>query len=68
VHRAAYTLWAGKIHEGFQVLHVCGNSACCNPDHLAVATAQETAALRAQHDKRAKGQSVTTFPDAHIGA
>jgi hypothetical protein len=56
----AYELWVGKIHEGFQVLHVSGNSTCCNPDHLAVVAVSENAALRTQYSR--------TLPDMEIAA
>jgi hypothetical protein len=63
-HRAAYELWVAPIPEGLQVLHVCGNSTCCNPDHLAVVAVSESAALRTRYSKRVKGQSVTPSPPA----
>jgi hypothetical protein len=65
VHRLAYELWVEQIPERLQVQHLCGNSLCCNPAHLVAGTVSENAALRTQN-KRVKGQSVTTFPDAHI--
>jgi hypothetical protein len=54
VHRVAYELWLEPIPEGLQVLHVCGNSTCCNPDHLAVVAVSENAALRTRLDAEAE--------------
>lgn len=34
VHRWAYERAYGPIPAGFEVHHLCGNSLCCNPDHL----------------------------------
>lgn len=34
IHRIAYVLANGRLHEGDHVHHTCGNRSCCNPDHL----------------------------------
>lgn len=41
-HRWAYERVYGAIPEGWEVHHLCGNSLCCNPDHL-------TAMPRSEH-------------------
>lgn len=37
-HRHAWELLRGEIPEGMMLDHICGNRACCNPDHLRVVT------------------------------
>jgi len=34
VHRVSYVLFVGSVELGQSVLHTCGNSLCCCPDHL----------------------------------
>lgn len=41
VHRAAYELARGPIPAGMTIDHLCNNTCCVNPDHLAVATYRE---------------------------
>jgi hypothetical protein len=67
VHRVAYELWVEPIPESLQVLQVCGNSTCCNPDHLAVVAVSENAALRTQYSK-SKETISDHLPNAHIDA
>src|SRR4051812_24697905 len=47
VHRVVYELIKGPIPEGMVLDHVkevCGNTACCNPDHLEPVTQRENLA------------------------
>jgi hypothetical protein len=43
VHRAAYELHVGPIHEGLTIDHLCCVKACCNPAHLEPVTNEENA-------------------------
>jgi len=45
-HRLAYEKVHGEIQDGFEVHHLCKNTRCINPDHLAAHT---LLAHRAQH-------------------
>ncbi len=52
--RVAWMLYRGPIPKGMEVIHNCpggDNKACCNPDHLLLATRKEHA-----DDTEAKGQ------------
>lgn len=40
-HRYVYTKCKGEIPKGFVVRHICHNTKCCNPDHLAVGTGRD---------------------------
>lgn len=42
VHRFAYTVARGPIPEGMVLNHSCRVRACCNPDHLAPVTNDES--------------------------
>jgi hypothetical protein len=42
-HRLAYEQFIGPIPEGMLIRHLCHNTRCCNPSHLATGTAQENA-------------------------
>jgi len=33
-HRLAYRVWVGSIPTGATVTQTCGQTLCCNPDHL----------------------------------
>lgn len=40
-HRISYELSFGQIPNGKMICHKCGNSKCCNPNHLYAGTAKE---------------------------
>ena len=49
----------GPITEGLVVQHLCGNSLCCNPDHLAVVAISENTALRTQYGRTLPEMEIT---------
>lgn len=40
-HRVAYELEVGEVPPGLVIDHLCGNRACCNPQHLEPVTQLE---------------------------
>lgn len=46
-HRLAYELSHGPIPDGLQVMHLCNNKRCCNPDHLVAGTNSENTQMAA---------------------
>ena len=46
-HRRAWELANGPIPEGMQVMHLCNNKLCCNPDHLRLGTSSENTQMAA---------------------
>jgi hypothetical protein len=50
-HRVSWMKFRGPIPAGLQVLHVCDNPGCVNPDHLFLGTDGDN-----MHDKAAKGR------------
>lgn len=51
-HVIVYTLLEGPVGRGYELDHLCGNRACCNPDHLEPVSRWENEQRKA--DKRAK--------------
>lgn len=49
-HRISYKLYKGEIPAGLTIDHLCNNTLCVNPDHLALAT---------QKDNNLRGNSAT---------
>lgn len=39
------------------IRHMCGNPACCNPEHLKLGTSQENAQDRDDHDRTHRGEA-----------
>jgi hypothetical protein len=37
-HRVAWTIANFDIPKGYQVMHLCDNPSCCNPNHLVIGT------------------------------
>ncbi len=40
-HRVVYELVHGRLSNSLEVMHLCGNSSCCNPKHLKEGTRSE---------------------------
>lgn len=56
-HRLAYELMVGAIPDGLTLDHLCGNTTCCNPDHLEPVTSEENvrrATARRTHCRRGR--------------
>jgi hypothetical protein len=47
-HRVAFALHYGRVRDGFDVHHLCGNTRCCNPAHLREVAHDEHGALRGE--------------------
>lgn len=57
-HRVAFERAKGPIPAGLVVRHTCGNTLCCNPEHLVLGTQQDNyqdAIRRGRADPRANG-------------
>lgn len=59
-HRFAYTLKVGPIPAGYDLMHLCDNTLCCNPAHLKPGTRAEN-----MQDMIAKGRGRWARGDAH---
>ncbi|WP_422696018.1 HNH endonuclease signature motif containing protein [Cupriavidus necator] len=62
-HRFSYELFVGPIPHGFQIDHLCKNTACCNPEHLEAVTPRENV-LRSQGPSAINARK-TTCPKGH---
>jgi hypothetical protein len=51
-HRLFYTLFVGEVPDELVVRHLCGNSLCNNPLHLATGTHKENQADSVKHGTR----------------
>jgi hypothetical protein len=50
-HRVSYETFVGPIPDGFQIDHLCRNTACVNPEHLQAVSPQLNAIRRAAHNQ-----------------
>lgn len=55
-HRLAFTLVKGSIPDDKLVLHECGNTLCCNPNHLYLGTHKQNAVDRDRHMRTQRGE------------
>ena len=58
LHRASYLTYKGKIEKGLEVMHVCDNPICCNPDHLKLGTHKENNDDKVSKNRQLKGSDV----------
>ena len=56
-HRLIATFAYGDPREGDQARHLCGNSMCCNPRHLAWGTRAENEADKIRHGRSNRGRA-----------
>ena len=55
-HRLSWTMHAGAIPDGQQVLHRCDNPACVRPDHLFLGTAKDNMEDMAKKGRAMRGE------------
>jgi hypothetical protein len=56
LHRYAFEQINGYIVESLEILHLCDNRKCMNPEHLRLGTSQENVADKVSKDRQAKGE------------
>lgn len=56
-HRVAYVIANGPIPRGKVVRHLCHNSKCCNPRHLAIGSHRENSQDKIKAGRQAKGMT-----------
>ena len=61
-HRLSYYMYKGDIPNGLNVLHICDNSLCCNPNHLYLGTQQENV-----KDRVMKNRTRNRYSVKHLG-
>lgn len=59
-HRVAYELYISLIPYGMQVLHICDNPSCVNPEHLRLGTNADNV-----EDRKLKGRSARLVGTDH---
>lgn len=65
-HRTSYVLKNGRIPEGLEIDHLCGNRGCLNPDHLEAVTHRENVSRgRLGGVTRKRNISKTHCPSGH---
>lgn len=65
-HRAAYTIFNGKIPNGILVLHKCDTRACVNPNHLFLGTNQDNMFDMVKKGRSASGDRNTSRKNPHL--
>ncbi len=66
-HRFIYRARRGPIPEGFEVDHLCGSRACCNPVHLKARPRAEHLDLTNRSRYRERRDRVLAYWRAHGG-
>lgn len=67
-HRVAYELWHGTDPSNKNVLHLCGNPACCRPDHLVLGDQKENMRHMKEHGRSLIGHKnhATKLTEAQV--
>lgn len=60
-HRFIYRAHKGPIPDDHEIDHMCGNRACCNPDHLQALPEQEHAVLTNETRYRPRKDAAKAF-------
>lgn len=58
LHRASYQTYKGDIPKGMEVMHICDNPICCNPEHLKLGTHKENNDDKVNKNRQLKGSDV----------
>ena len=66
VHRLEWERANGRpVPEGLEIVHLCNNRRCCNPEHLEAVTASENILRSSRRDGTQRNIRKTECPQGH---